>query len=36
MGMFQIVIDFEDAEAERDAVFAELSERYENARIVNL
>jgi hypothetical protein len=36
MGMFQIVIDFEDAEAERDAVFAELSERYESARIVNL
>ncbi|ALY10546.1 ParB-like partition protein [Arthrobacter phage Tank] len=36
MGMFQIVLDFEDAESERDAVFAELSERYENARVVNL
>lgn len=36
LGVFQIVIDFPDNEGERDAVFAELSERYENVRVVNL
>lgn len=36
MGEFQVVLDFQDNEDERDAVFAELSERYENVRTVNL
>lgn len=35
-GLFQIVIDFQDDESERDAVFAELAERYENVRTVNI
>jgi hypothetical protein len=36
LGVFQIVMDFPDNEDERDAVFAELAERYENVRSVNL
>ena len=36
LGLFQIVIDFPEGEDERDAVFAELAERYPNARSVNL
>lgn len=36
LGLFQIVMDFPDNEAERDAVFAELAERYPNVRSVNL
>lgn len=36
LGVFQIVLDFPDNEDERDAVFAELAERYENVRSVNL
>jgi hypothetical protein len=36
LGVFQVVIDFPDNEAERDAVFAELAERYENVRSVTL
>ena len=36
LGMFQVVIDFQENEDERDAIFAELSERYENVRVVNL
>ncbi|UOK18329.1 ParB-like nuclease domain protein [Arthrobacter phage BruhMoment] len=35
-GIFQVVIDFPENESERDAVFAELAERYENVRTVNL
>lgn len=35
-GLYQIIIDFQDAEDERDAVFAELSERYENVRTAAL
>lgn len=36
LGMFQVVIDFQDREDERDAIFAELADRYENVRTVNL
>lgn len=36
LGLFQIVMEFPDNQTERDAVFAELSERYENIRVVNL
>lgn len=36
LGVFQIVIDFQEEEDERDAIFAELAERYENVRVVNL
>lgn len=36
LGVFQIVIDFPDNEDERDSVFADLAERYENVRVVNL
>lgn len=36
LGLFQIVLDFPEGEDERDAVFAELAERYPNARSVNL
>lgn len=36
LGLFQIVIDFPDGEDERDAVYAELAERYPNCRSVNL
>lgn len=36
LGQFQIVLDFNEEEDERDAIFAELAERYENVRVVNL
>lgn len=36
LGQYQITMDFGEDEAERDAVFAELAERYENVRTVNL
>lgn len=36
MGLFQVVIDFQDAEDERDEAFAELSERYENVRMTSI
>ena len=36
LGKFQIVLDFDEEEDERDAIFAELAERYENVRVVNL
>lgn len=36
LGVFSIALDFEENESERDAVFAELAERYENVRVVNL
>jgi len=36
LGVFQIVLDFPDNEDERDAVFAELAERYDNVRSVTL
>jgi ParB-like nuclease domain len=36
LGLFQIVIEFPDDRDERDAVFAELQERYGNVRAVNL
>lgn len=36
LGVFQIVLDFPDNETERDAVFADLAERYPNVRSVNL
>jgi hypothetical protein len=35
-GIFQVILDFQDNEDERDAVFAELSERYENVRTASL
>lgn len=35
-GIFQVVIEFPENEAERDAVYAELAERFENVRMVNL
>lgn len=35
-GQFQVVLDFDENKSERDAVFAELVERYENVRAVNL
>lgn len=36
LGQYQITLDFGEQESERDAVFAELAERYENVRTVNL
>lgn len=36
MGLYQVILDFQDNEDERDAVFAELSERYENVRTASL
>lgn len=36
LGLFQIVLEFKDNEDERDAVFAELAERYDNVRTANL
>lgn len=36
LGLYQIVIEFPENRDERDAVFAELAERYENVRSVNL
>lgn len=36
LGLFQIVLEFPDNRDERDAVFAELAERYDNIRVVNL
>lgn len=35
-GIFQVILDFQDNEDERDAVFAELSERYDNVRTASL
>jgi hypothetical protein len=35
-GIYQVILDFQDNEEERDAVFAELSERYENVRTASL
>lgn len=35
-GLFQIVIDFQDAEDERDEAFADLSQRYENVRMTSI
>lgn len=32
MGLYQVIIEFQDAEDERDIAFAELSERYEHVR----
>jgi hypothetical protein len=34
-GIFQVVVDFDNTE-DRDALFAEIAERYENTRMVNL
>jgi hypothetical protein len=36
LGLYQIVLEFKDNEDERDAVFAELADRYENVRTANL
>ena len=36
LGMYQIILDFPDNEDERDAIFAELIERYDNVRKANL
>lgn len=36
LGQYQVVLDFEENMSERDAIFAELSERYPNVRTVNL
>jgi hypothetical protein len=36
LGLFQIVIDFKEMEDERDEIFAQLAEQYENVRVVNL
>lgn len=36
LGLYQVILDFQDNEDERDAVFAELSERYENVRTASL
>lgn len=36
LGIYQIALDFQDNEDERDAIFAELAERYDNVRVVNL
>ena len=36
MGLYQVIIEFQDNEDERDAVFAELSDRYENVRTASL
>lgn len=36
LGLYQIVIEFKDNPDERDAVFAELAERYDNVRTADL
>lgn len=36
LGLHQVIIDFQDAEDERDQAFAELSERYENVRTASI
>lgn len=36
MGLYQVILDFQDNEDERDAVFAELSERYDNVRTASV
>lgn len=36
LGIYQIILDFKDNEDERDAVFAELAERYDNVRTASL
>lgn len=35
-GVYQIILDFDDNPDERDAVFAELTERYDNVRTADL
>lgn len=36
LGLFQVIIDFQDDEAGRDEAFADLAERYENVRMMSI
>ena len=36
LGIYQVILEFKDAEDERDIAFAELAERYDHVRTANL